>query len=143
MADRRHAGLLRRLQDHAPSSTQFIGFLALLVSGAILLFVAGVTATAVVLCLILLSPVILLTSPIWFPAGAALLVAGGGLLLAIAAAAGATWGYKYLRGRHPPGSERVDYARGRIADTAGQVKDYALEYGGYLQRRVKDAAPGA
>lgn len=142
MADR-HAGLLRRLHDHAPSSTQIIGFLALLVSGAILLLFAGVTLAAAVLGLILLYPVILLTSPIWVPAGAALVVAGGGLLLAIAAAAGATWGYKYLRGRQPPGSERVDYARGRIADTAGQVKDYALEYGGYLQRRVKDAAPGA
>lgn len=73
----RHAGLLRRLHDHAPSSTQFIGFLALLVSGAILLFFAGVTLTAAVLGLILLSPVILLTSPIGVPAGTARVVAGG------------------------------------------------------------------
>lgn len=89
MADR-HAGLLRRLHDHAPSSTQFIGFLALLDSGAILLFFSGVTLTAAVLGLILLSPVIILTSPIWAPAGAALVVAGGGRR---------DLGYEYLRGR--------------------------------------------
>ncbi|KAK9105594.1 hypothetical protein Scep_022438 [Stephania cephalantha] len=47
------------------------------------------------------------------------------------------------RGWRPPGSDRVDYARSRIADTASHVKDYAREYGGYLQSRVKDAAPSA
>ncbi|MBA0616676.1 hypothetical protein Godav_026175 [Gossypium davidsonii] len=46
-------------------------------------------------------------------------------------------------GMHPPGSDRVDSARTRIYDTASHVKDYAMEYGGYLQSKVKDAAPGA
>ncbi|KAJ6976355.1 hypothetical protein NC653_028468 [Populus alba x Populus x berolinensis] len=41
------------------------------------------------------------------------------------------------------GSDQVDYARNRIYDTASHVKDYAREYGGYLQSKVKDAAPGA
>ncbi|KHN05978.1 hypothetical protein glysoja_046115 [Glycine soja] len=51
--------------------------------------------------------------------------------------------YRYFRGLHPPGSDRVDYARSRIYDTASHVKDYARDYRGYLQSKVKDAAPGA
>ena len=57
--------------------------------------------------------------------------------------AGLSWMYRYLRGQNPPGSGRIDYARSRIYDTASHVKDYAREYGGYLQNKVKDAAPGA
>lgn len=56
---------------------------------------------------------------------------------------GLSWMYKYFKGMHPPGSDRVDYARSRIYDTASHVKDYAREYGGYLHSKVKDAAPGA
>ncbi|GAA0159860.1 hypothetical protein Leryth_006569 [Lithospermum erythrorhizon] len=43
-----------------------------------------------------------------------------------------SWTYRYFRGYHPVGSDRVDYARSRIADTASHVKDYAREYGGWL-----------
>ncbi|KAI4302097.1 hypothetical protein MLD38_037884 [Melastoma candidum] len=60
-----------------------------------------------------------------------------------AALAGLSWLYKYCSGLHPPGSERADYARDRIYDTARHVKDYAREYGGYLQTKLKDVAPGA
>ena len=39
------ATLLRRVQTHAPNSTQVVGFLALLVSGAMLLLLTGLTLT--------------------------------------------------------------------------------------------------
>ncbi|KAI4387473.1 hypothetical protein MLD38_005301 [Melastoma candidum] len=48
-----------------------------------------------------------------------------------------------LQGVPSPGLERADYARDRIYDTARHVKDYAREYGGYLQTKLKDVAPGA
>lgn len=146
MADRFQT-LSRRLQDHAPNSTQVVGFLTLVVSGAILLLLTGVTITGAVMGLIFLAPILLLTSPIWVPVGFVLFVLVAGFLstcgVGVAALAGATWMYKYFTGRHPVGSDRVDYARSRIADTASHVKDYAKGYGGYLQSRVKDAAPGA
>ncbi|KAJ1689919.1 hypothetical protein LUZ63_014074 [Rhynchospora breviuscula] len=146
MADRFQA-LSRRLQDHAPNSTQIVGFLTLLVSGAILLLLTGVTITGIVMGLIFLAPILLLTSPIWVPIAFVLFVLVAGFLstcgVGVAVLAGATWMYKYFSGRHPVGSDRVDYARSRIADTASHVKDYAKEYSGYLQSRVKDAAPGA
>lgn len=139
--------LFRKIQERAPNSTQVLGFLTLVVSGGILLLLTGLTLTAAVGGLVFFAPLVVLTSPIWVPAGAVLFVAAAGFLTScgfgVVALAAASWVYRYARGRHPPGSGRLDYARTRIVDTASHVKDYAREYGGYLRSRVKDAAPGA
>ncbi|CAL9049094.1 oleosin-like [Musa acuminata AAA Group] len=139
--------LVRRLQEQAPNSTQVIGFLTFVVSGAILLLLTGLTLTGAVMALIFFGPIILLSSPIWVPAVFVMFVATVVVLsacgLGVAVLAGTSWLYRYFMGRHPMGSDRVDYARSRIADTATHVKDYAREYSGYLKSRVKDAAPGA
>ncbi|XP_068309409.1 oleosin G-like [Pyrus communis] len=138
---------LRKLQGHAPNSTQLVGFLTLLVSGAILLLLTGLTVTATVLGLIIFTPIIIISSPIWVPLGAVLVLTAGFFVsmcgFGAAAVAGLSWVYRYFKGMHPLGSDRVDYARSRIYDTASHVKDYAREYGGYLHSKVKDAAPGA
>jgi hypothetical protein len=90
---------------------------------------------------------IIVSSPIWVPAGTFFFLLAAGFLsmcgFGVVAVAASSWLYRYFRGLHPPGSDRVDYARSRIYDTASHVKDYAREYGGYLQSKVKDAAPGA
>ncbi|RCV16418.1 hypothetical protein SEVIR_3G138300v4 [Setaria viridis] len=141
------ATLLRRVQTHAPNSTQVVGFLTLLVSGAVLLLLTGLTLTGAVVALVFLGPIALLTSPIWVPVAVAAAVLAAVALsacgFAVAALAAGTWMYRYFTGRHPVGADRMDYARSRIADTASHVKDYAREYGGYLHGRSKDAAPGA
>jgi hypothetical protein len=141
------ATLLRRVQTRAPNSTQVVGFLTLLVSGAVLLLLTGVTLTGAVVALVFLGPIALLTSPIWVPVAVVISAIVAAALSACAFAAAAlpvaTWMYRYFTGRHPVGADRVDYARSRIADTASHVKDYAREYGGYLRTRAKDAAPGA
>ena len=138
---------LRKIQAHAPNSTQLLGFLTLFVSASILLILTGLTVTAIILGFIFFMPLILISSPIWFPVGTVLFVTTAGFLSAcgfgVVIAAGLSWMYRYFRGMHPLGSDRVDYARSRIYDTASHVKDYAMEYGGYLQSKVKDAAPGA
>ncbi|KAM3380301.1 hypothetical protein BC332_09821 [Capsicum chinense] len=138
---------LRKLQEHVPNSTQLVGFLTLIISGAILLLLTGLTLTAIILGLIFFTPLVLLSSPIWMPVGTVLFIVIFGFLsvcgFGVATLASLSWMYRYFRGLHPPGSDRVDYARSRIADTASHVKDYAREYGGYLHSKVKDAAPGA
>ncbi|XP_042489152.1 oleosin G-like [Macadamia integrifolia] len=138
---------LRKLRNHAPNSTQVMGLLTLVISGGMLLFLIGLILTAMVMGLMFFNPLIMLTSPIWVPAGFVLLIFVGGSLSicgsGVAIVAGLSWSCMYLRGRHPPGSDRLDYARRRLADTAYHVKDYAKEYGGYLHSRNKDAAPGA
>ncbi|KAE8736479.1 protein FON2 SPARE1-like [Hibiscus syriacus] len=134
---------LQRIQAHAPNSAQ----LPLFVTASILLIFTGVTVTVASLGFILLMPLILISSPIWFPVGSVLLIVSAGFFSAcgfgVLSVAGLCWMFRYFRGMHPPGSDRVDYARSRIYDTASHVKDYAIEYGGYLQSKVKDAAPGA
>ncbi|XP_019189655.1 PREDICTED: oleosin 1-like [Ipomoea nil] len=142
------ASFLRRFQDHAyaPNSSQLFGFFTLVVSGGILLFLTGLTLTATILGLIFFTPLILISSPLWIPIGTVLFIAIAGLLsvctFGIAVILTLSWLYRYYRGFHPPGSDRFDYARSRIVDTANHVKDYA---GGYLHggNKVKDAAPGA
>ncbi|KAL3529354.1 hypothetical protein ACH5RR_008676 [Cinchona calisaya] len=141
------AAFLPKMHEHAPNSTQLAGLLTLVISGGILLLLTGITLTATVLGLIFFTPLIIISSPIWVPAGSILFVIIAGFLsffgFAVAAAAAFSWLYRYFKGFHPPGSDRIDYARSRIADTASHVKDYAREYGGYLHSKVKDAAPGA
>ncbi|KAK9080361.1 hypothetical protein SSX86_000119 [Deinandra increscens subsp. villosa] len=138
---------LQSLRRHSPNSTQLMGLMTLLISGAILLLLTGVTITVAVIGLIFFAPIIIFTSPIWVPIGTLLFVVVAGFVSVcgsgLAAVGSVYWLYKYFKGLHPVGSERVDYARSRIADTASHVKDYAREYGGYFQGKVKDAAPGA
>ncbi|KAE9601868.1 hypothetical protein Lal_00040827 [Lupinus albus] len=141
------ATFLRKLQDHAPNSTQLAGLLTLMVTGAIFLLLTALTVSGTVLALIFFSPLIIVSSPIWVPLATVLFLVVATFLsmigFAVVAVAVLSWTYRYFRGLHPPGSDRVDYARNRIYDTASHVKDYAREYGGYLQSKVKDAAPGA
>ncbi|CAA7410338.1 unnamed protein product [Spirodela intermedia] len=142
------AAVFERLRQRPLNSSQILGFLTLAVSGGILLLLTGLTLTAAVVGLIFFSPLLLLSSPLWVPVAALTFTAAALLLLTcgsgVATLAAASWAYKYMKGGRPPGSERIDFARSRIADTAGHVKEYAREhYGGYLRGRVKDAAPGA
>ncbi|XP_071696334.1 oleosin G [Rutidosis leptorrhynchoides] len=138
---------IRYLRRHSPNSTQLMGIMTLVISGAILLLLTGVTVTVAVVGFIFIAPIVILTSPIWVPIGTLVFVLVAGFVSVcvsgLAAVAAVLWLYKYFKGLHPVGSDRVDYARSRIADTASHVKDYAWEYGGYFQSKVKDAAPGA
>jgi len=146
MADQSH-GVMQKIQDHTPNSTQILGFITLFVSGSILLILTGLTLTGTVIGLVVLTPVLIFFSPILVPVATVLFVAVGGFLSAggfgLAALSAISWLYNYMKGRHPPGADQIDYARMRIADTASHVKDYAREYSGYLQSKIQDAAPGA
>ncbi|KAG2407854.1 Oleosin Bn-III [Vigna angularis] len=133
--------------DRGPNSAHLGGIFTLLVTASVFLLLAGLTLTGAILGLIFFTPLIIVSSPVWVPATIILFVITAGFFsvcgFAVALVAALSWTYRYFRGLHPPGSDRVDYARSRIYDTASHVKDYAREYGGYLHSKVKDAAPGA
>ncbi|KAF8097389.1 hypothetical protein N665_0290s0047 [Sinapis alba] len=138
-----YESLLRLLRSHSPTSSQLFSYLALFVSVGTLLFLLGISVTAAAIGFIVFLPLIIISSPIWVPV---FVVVGGFLSVAgflLGTLALASWTYRYYRGMHPVGSDQMDYARGRIYDTAAHVKDYAREYGGYFHGRAKDAAPGA
>ncbi|KAJ1440994.1 Oleosin [Sesbania bispinosa] len=129
------ASRLRKLQEHVSNSRQLFGVLTLVITGAILLLLTGLTVIVTVVGLILLAPLIILFSPIWVPACIILLVFTGGFLFTcgfgLVVLAVLTWIFRYFRGLNPTGLDRVEYARNR-------VKDYG---GGYL--KVMDATQGA
>ncbi|KAL2338289.1 hypothetical protein Fmac_012735 [Flemingia macrophylla] len=151
MADQRPTQA--QAQPHRPTVTpaflqgHLCGALTLLATASVLLILAGLTASGAVLGLMVFLPLIIVSSPVWVPAATILLIFTAAFLslcgFGLALVAALSWMYRYFRGLHPPGSHRLDYARSRIYDTATHVKDYAREYGGYLQSKVKDAAPGA
>ena len=146
MADQSQ-GVMQKIHEHTPNSTQILGFITLFISGSVLLLLTGLTLTGTVVGLVLLTPVLIFFSPILIPVATVLFVAVAGFLSAggfgLAALSAISWLYNYIKGRRPPGADRIDYARMRIADTANHVKDYAREYSGYLQSKIQDAAPRA
>ncbi|KAJ0238356.1 Uncharacterized protein HA466_0240050 [Hirschfeldia incana] len=134
-----YASLRRLLRSHSPTSAHFFGFLALFISGGLLTFLLGVSLTATTIGFIAFLPLIIISGTIWLPG---FVLVGGCLSVAVflvGAVAFLSWSYHYFRGMHPAGSDQMDYARGRIYDTALHVKDYAR----YFNGRAKDAAPGA
>ena len=47
----------------------------------------------------------------------------------MAAITALTWIYNYVAGNQPPGAEKLDYARVRIADKGRDVKERTREFG--------------
>ncbi|KAI3857960.1 hypothetical protein MKX03_006174 [Papaver bracteatum] len=120
------------------------GFTKLLMSGAVLLCLTGITLSSAVLGIILVSILIMMSSPIWVPIATILLISMIGFLwicgLGAALIFGLPWMYKYLRATYPLGSDWVDDVRNQIMGTAGQMRDYAREY---FRSKIKGVAPGA
>lgn len=92
--------LLQRVRAHLPTSTQVAGLLTLLIAGAALLVLAGLTLTAAVVALVFLGPMAPLTSRICVTFGFVLLVVAAAALcvsgFAVAALAAVTWAYRQL-----------------------------------------------
>ncbi|CAI9773130.1 unnamed protein product [Fraxinus pennsylvanica] len=121
----------QRLQDSAPSSGQAMRFLSAATIGGVLLGLSGLALTGTVIALIIATPVLVLVSPILIPAGIVLFLVTVGFLFAggcgVVALAALSWIYNYVAGKHPPGSDQLDYARMRIANKARDVKERAKE----------------
>lgn len=123
------SSLLRKLRFHVSNSGQLFGVLTLLITWSILLLLTGLTVIGIFLGLILFAPLIIITSPIWVPLFTVLFLVTAMFLsmcgFGLVVLAVMTWMYRYFKGHHPPGSDRV--------------KDRA----GYLHSKMIDAAPGA
>ncbi|CAN8302907.1 unnamed protein product [Cochlearia groenlandica] len=123
------ASFLRHIQTHTPNhSGQLFGFLALFISGGFLLILTGVTVTSFVLGFVVLLPIIIISSPLWFPL---LLIVTGFLSFAgflFGTVGVVTWMFRYFKGMRPLGSDQVDYARSRVYYMVARVKDYVSGY---------------
>ncbi|KAF8388894.1 hypothetical protein HHK36_025575 [Tetracentron sinense] len=123
----------QKLSESAPSSRQTVKFLTAATIGAVLLVLSGLTLTGTVVSLVIATPVLVLFSPILVPAGIVIFLATTGFLFSggfgVAALSALSWIYNYVAGKNPPGSEKLDYARMRLANKAREVKERAKDYG--------------
>ncbi|KAE9587069.1 hypothetical protein Lal_00005044 [Lupinus albus] len=114
------------------ASRQTIKFLTAAAIGVSLMLLSGLILTGTVIGLIIATPLLVLFSPIIVPAAIVLLLVASGFLFSggcgVAAVAALSWIYNYVAGKHPVGSDTLDYAKGVIADKARDVKEKAKDY---------------
>ncbi|KAI5083654.1 hypothetical protein GOP47_0003397 [Adiantum capillus-veneris] len=116
-------GMMDDLQQRKPTSSQVVRFVTFLVGMGV-----------VVVALAVMAPVLLLLSPVLVPVGFLLALCTAGALITgslfIAAVSAVSWVYKYLKGKHPAGSQQVDSARFRLQDTADEMRSKARDFAG-------------
>ncbi|KAJ4777678.1 Oleosin [Rhynchospora pubera] len=97
--------------------------------GGSMLLLSGLTLAGTIIALVVATPLLVIFSPVLVPAAIAvtLLVFGfassGGF--GLAALSVLAWMYRYLTGRHPPGADQLDHAKGVLASKARDIKESA------------------
>lgn len=123
-----------------PGVRQAIKFTTAATVGVACLALSGLTMTGTVLALVVITPLLVLFSPVLVPAVLAALLAGAGLVFSGGCGAAAigvvTWVYSYVKGRHPPGADGLDHVRQVVGDTAAELKEKVLE----AKERVSEEA---
>lgn len=140
-------GMMQKIQEKTPNAQQMMKLIGAIAVGGTLMVLAGLTFAGTVVTLVCATPVLVFFSPILIPIGIVLFLTMAGFLSAggfgVAALSALSWIYNYIMGKHPPGSDQVDYARQRIASKARDVKDRAKEYGQYVQNKAQEVTQGA
>ncbi|XP_024526760.1 oleosin 16 kDa [Selaginella moellendorffii] len=122
--------VIQRGKSSAPRATKALGILAALA-------LAGTVITVTVVGFIIASPFLLFFSPVLVPLGT-LFVIGTGMFAVFCSAV--SWLYQYMRGGHPPGSDKIDTVRRRIAESAHHLSEKTQGTGGDISRYLQDAA---
>ncbi|KAF7817094.1 oleosin 1 [Senna tora] len=133
--------------SNSPPLRQAVKLFTAAAIGFTLLLLSGLTLTGTVIALIIATPLLVLFSPILVPAAIALFLITSGFLFAggcsVTAIAALSWIYNYATGKHPRGSDRLDYAGALIADKARDMKERAKDYGHYGQGTAQEATYGS
>ncbi|XP_021905731.1 oleosin 1-like [Carica papaya] len=127
MADQPHQ------RSPEPRSHQVVKAATAVTAGGSLLVLSGLTLAGTVIALTIATPLFVIFSPVLVPAviAVALLITGflasGGF--GVAAITVLSWIYRYVTGRHPPGADKLDQARMKLAGKAREMKEKAEQYG--------------
>nr|AGT21473.1 oleosin-like [Carica papaya] len=107
MADQPHQ------RSPEPRSHQVVKAATAVTAGGSLLVLSGLTLAGTVIALTIATPLFVIFSPVLVPAviAVALLITG------------------YVTGRHPPGADKLDQARMKLAGKAREMKEKAEQYG--------------
>ncbi|CAI9097059.1 OLC1v1033358C1 [Oldenlandia corymbosa var. corymbosa] len=111
--------------------------------GGSLMVLSGLTLTGTVIGLVLLTPLLVIFSPVLVPAAITLFLITAGLITSGGLGATASflfyWMYRYATGKHPIGADQIDRAKDRIAHAAKEMRDKAEHYGHQTQQHIKSS----
>ena len=121
------------MMQQQPKSYQVAKAATAVTAGGSLLVLSGLVLAGTVICLTVATPLLVIFSPVLVPAviTVALIITGflasGGF--GVAAISVLSWIYKYVTGSHPPGADKLDSARHKLAGKARDMKDRAEQFG--------------
>ncbi|XP_041018998.1 oleosin 1-like [Juglans microcarpa x Juglans regia] len=116
-----------------PRSHQVVKAATAATAGGSLLLLSGLILASTVIALTVVTPLLVIFSPVLVPAVITVcliifgFLASGGL--GVAAVTVLSWIYRYVTGRQPPGAEQIDQARMKLASKAREMKDKAEQFG--------------
>nr|GMC79227.1 oleosin 1-like [Ipomoea batatas] len=97
--------------------------------GGSLMLLSGLTLTATIIGLVVVTPLLVIFSPVLVPAALTTFFILAGFLASGSFGATATfvfyWMYRYATGKHPIGADKIDYARGKLSNAEQDMKEKA------------------
>ena len=109
-------GMLRKLKKHSPGPVGWVAIIGL----------AGTLAVVSAIVLTLLAPVLLFFSPILVPVGIVLFLCTAGIVTAggtgLAALLASLWLYRYYKGKHPRGADKLEHVMDRVHEIAEHLE---------------------
>ncbi|KAK1366702.1 Oleosin [Heracleum sosnowskyi] len=98
-------------------------------AGGSLLVLSGLTLAGTVIALTIATPVMVIFSPVLVPAAITIFMIITGFLASggfgVAALSVLSWIYKYVKGQHPVGADKIDCAKTKLARKAREMKEKA------------------
>ncbi|KAI3925309.1 hypothetical protein MKX01_035426 [Papaver californicum] len=123
-----------------PRSHQLVKAATAVTAGGSFLILSGLTLAGTVIGLTVATPVLVIFSPVIVPAAITIFMILAGFvtsgILGVAAAWVASWMYRYVTGKHPPGADQLDSARQKLASKARDMKEFG-------QQQIGGAGGGA
>ncbi|KAK9266343.1 hypothetical protein L1049_012675 [Liquidambar formosana] len=117
----------RHITHHHPRSCQAVKAVTAATAGGSLLVLSSLTLAGTVIALTIGTLLLLIFSPVLVPTFITLVLLITGFLASggfgVAAITVLSWMYRYVTGRHPPGTDLLDQARMKLASKAGLMKD--------------------
>ncbi|KAI3926416.1 hypothetical protein MKX01_032604 [Papaver californicum] len=123
-----------------PRSYQLVKAATAVTAGGSFLILSGLTLAGTVIGLTVATPVLVIFSPVIVPAAITIFMILAGFVTSggfgVAAAWVASWMYRYVTGKHPPGADQLDSARQKLASKARDMKEFG-------QQQIGSAVGGA
>ncbi|KAG1362128.1 oleosin 16 kDa [Cocos nucifera] len=117
------------MAEQQPTSHRVVKGVTAATIGGSLLLLSGLTLAGTVIGLAVVTPLLVIFSPVLVPAVITVFLLVTGFVtsgvLGVAALSVLSWLYKYLTGKRVPGAEQLEQARARFASKARDVKESA------------------